>query len=78
MTQLSTSDQLLLMAYGELGGDEARALQEQLRTDKELATEWYAILRLTGHLNKAVFEPSQTSLRIVLEHSSHTEHLQEI
>ena len=78
MVQLSTSDQLLLMAYGELAGEDARHLQDQLKADKELAAEWYSILRLTGRLDHAVFAPSQTSLRIVLEHSSHTEHLQEI
>jgi hypothetical protein len=78
MVQISTSDQLLLMAYGELGGDDARVLQEQLKADTELASEWHSILRLTGKLDSAVYTPSPTSLRIVLEHSSHTEHLQEI
>ena len=78
MVQLSTSDQLLLMAYGELSSADARALQEQIKADNDLATQWYDILRLTGHLDHITSSPSETSLRIVLEHSYKTEHLQEI
>lgn len=78
MVQLSTSDQLLLMAYGELNSRDARALQEQIQSDETLADEWYSILRLTGRLDKFSLSPSETSLRIVLEHSYKTEHLQEI
>lgn len=78
MVQLSTSDQLLLMAYGELNSRDARALQEKIQADAELAKEWHSILRLTGRLDKVIDSPSETSLRIVLEHSYKTEHLQEI
>jgi hypothetical protein len=66
------------MAYGELNSEDARALQEQLKSDDEMAREWYSILRLTGQLDKLTLSPSETSLRIVLEHSYKTEHLQEI
>jgi hypothetical protein len=78
MVQLSTFDQLLLMAYGELNPKDARALQDQLKADNDLAREWHSILRLTGQLDKAMIAPSDTSLKIVLEHSYKTEHLQEI
>jgi len=78
MVQISTSDQLLLMAYGELSSADARALQEQLKNDGELAREWHAILRITGRLDNVSISPSETSLRIVLDHSYKTEHLQEI
>ena len=78
MIQLSTSDQLLLMAYGELDSKDARTLQAQIQADEELAKEWYSILRLTGRLDKLSVSPSETSLKIVLEHSYKTEHLQEI
>jgi anti-sigma factor RsiW len=74
----STFDQLLLMAYGELDPTDARALQEQIMADNALAQEWYAILRLTGELDHMISSPSETSLRIVLDHSYKTEHLQEI
>lgn len=78
MVQISTSDQLLLMAYGELNNEDARTLQEQLKSDNDLAKEWHSILRLTGKLDKVSLSPSETSLKIVLEHSYKTEHLQEI
>jgi len=78
MVQLSTSDQLLLMAYGELNSKDARSLQEQIQADEALSQEWHSILRLTGRLDKVIDSPSETSLRIVLEHSYKTEHLQEI
>jgi len=78
MIQASTFDQLLLMAYGELNSEDARALQEQLKSDEELAREWHSILRLSGQLDQVSLSPSETSLKIVLEHSYKTEHLQEI
>jgi hypothetical protein len=78
MIQQSTSDQLLLMAYGELNPIDSRILQEQIMADNALAQEWYSILRLTGQLDKVSSSPSETSVRIVVEHSYKTEHLQEI
>ena len=66
------------MAYGELNSEDARALQEQLKSDEELAREWHSILRLSGQLDQVSLSPSETSLKIVLEHSYKTEHLQEI
>lgn len=78
MVKISTSDQLLLLAYGELETEQARLLQDKISRDKALAAEWHRTLRQTGKLSGIQFSPSQTSLRIVMEHSSHTEHLQEI
>ena len=78
MIHRSTSDQLLLLAYGELKGDEASALIAQIGTDPELAREWNAIKQMTTQLNDTIVAPSETSLKIVLEHSCKTEHIQEI
>jgi hypothetical protein len=78
MVQISTSDQLLLMAYGELNSIDARTLQAQIQADSELAREWHSILRVLGRLDTVQASPSETSLKIVLEHSYKTEHLQEI
>ncbi len=78
MVQISTLDQLLLMAYGELSPEDARSLQEQLKSDNNLAQEWHSILRITGQLDKLSIAPSETSFRIVIEHSHKSEHLQEI
>ncbi len=66
------------MAYGELNSEDARALQEQIKSDNDLAKEWHSMLRLSGRLDKVSLSPSETSLRIVLDHSYKTEHLQEI
>jgi hypothetical protein len=78
MATLSTFDQLLLMAYGELSSVDARSLQDQIKTDNDLAKEWHSILRLTGRMDNIIYSPSDTSLKIVIEHSYKTEHLQEI
>jgi hypothetical protein len=78
MIQISTSDRLLLLAYGELNPHDARILQEHISADTDIAAEWHDILRLTGKLDHFNLSPSETSLKIVLEHSYKTEHLQEI
>jgi hypothetical protein len=78
MIQSSTSDQLLLLAYGELNGAEASALLVQISSDPAIAAEWDAIKQLTSELSDTTYAPSETSLKIVLEHSYKTEHMQEI
>ena len=78
MKQISTSDQLLLLAYGELNGVEASALMAQIGSNPEIAQEWAEIKNLTSELSDDTFTPSETSLKIVLEHRFKTEHLQEI
>ena len=78
MKQLSTSDQILLMAYGELDSQNARKLQQQIETDPELFKEWQSVNMLVNELDNMALTPSETSLKIVLEHSYKTEHLQEI
>jgi hypothetical protein len=78
MTKSSTSDQLILLAYGELTGAEASALLAQIGSDAGLAQDWDTIKQLTAELSNASVSPSETSLKIVLEHSFKTEHMQEI
>ncbi|MCW3126694.1 MAG: hypothetical protein JWO03_2352 [Bacteroidetes bacterium] len=78
MIQSSTSDQLILLAYGELKGAEASALIAQIGSDPELAQEWDSIKLITSELSETMLSPSDTSLKIVLEHSCKTEHAQEI
>jgi hypothetical protein len=78
MIQSSTYDQLILLAYGELNGAEASALLARIGADAELAGQWDTIKNLTGELDKGMVAPSDTSLKIVLEYSNKTEHLQEI
>ena len=78
MIKSSTSDQLILLAYGELNGAETSALLAQIGSDAALAQEWDTIKQLTAELSDAFVSPSETSLKIVLEHSYKTEHMQEI
>ncbi|MBS1623524.1 MAG: hypothetical protein JSS76_06405 [Bacteroidetes bacterium] len=78
MIQSSTSDSLLLLAYGELPESEASALREQIASDPVLAAEWDAIRLTIDELSATSVSPSETSTKIVLEHSCKTEHLQDI
>lgn len=78
MIQSSTSDKLILLAYGELNGAEASDLLAQISADAELVREWENIKQMTSELSADNCSPSETSLKIVLEHSFKTEHMQEI
>ena len=78
MKQISTSDQLLMLAYGELNGATASALLARIGSDEDLAREWDSVKEMTSELSDNTFSPSETSLKIVLEHSYKTEHMQEI
>ena len=78
MKQVSTSDQLLLLSYGELARQDALKLQEHIICDNDLAFQWDSLCHMVSEMDRLVFGPSDTSLRIVLEHSYKTEHLQEI
>ena len=78
MIQSSTSDQLILLAYGELTGAESSALLSRIGTEPELAREWDSLKEIRSELSDAIVSPSDTSLKIVLEHSCKTEHIQEI
>ncbi len=78
MIQSSTSDLLILLAYGELPETEATVLQAQIAADPVLAAEWDAIRQTIDELSGISLSPSETSTKIVLEHSCKTEHLQDI
>lgn len=78
MIQSSTSDLLILLAYGELPENEAAALQAQIAAEPALAAEWEAVRQTIDELSTISLSPSETSTKIVLEHSCKTEHLQDI
>jgi hypothetical protein len=78
MKQVSTSDQLLLLSYGELPSQDALKLQEQIICDDDLAYQWDTLCHTVSEMDRLLFSPSDTSVRIVQEHSYKTEHLQEI
>ncbi len=78
MEQTSTQDLLILHAYGETTLEQRESLAKQLASDETLQEELLEIIRTKRELNSQMKSPSVTSLRIIMEHSYKTEHLQEI
>ena len=78
MKQISTSNQLLSLAYDELTAPEAALLRSEIANDETLSQEWHTIRQMKAELNSLTRSPSRTSLSIILDHSLHSEQLQEI
>lgn len=75
MNQISTNNLLLQLAYGELSEQDATTLMEKISQDSDLLKEWETILAAKEELNFSVKKPSETSLKIIMEHSRKTEHI---
>jgi hypothetical protein len=58
MKQISTSDQLLMLAYGELNGAAASELLARIGSDEDLRKEWDTIKQMTSELSDNTFSPS--------------------
>ena len=78
MKQTSTQDLLVLHAYGETSLEQKEFLATELATGETLQEELMELIRAKRQLNSKMKSPSETSLRIIMEHSYKTEHLQEI
>ena len=78
MKQTSTPDLLILHAYGETTQDQKQLLAKELTEEAGLQEELMEIIRTKRRLNSKIMSPSNTSLRIIMEHSHKSEHLQEI
>jgi len=78
MERTSTQDLLILHAYGETSPEQREFLATQLAMNENLQEELMDIIRTKRELTSQTKSPSQTSLRIIMEHSYKTEHLQEI
>ena len=74
----STLDLLLLHAYGETTLEERELLAAELSENESLQEELMEMVQTKRQLNSQMKSPSETSLRIIMEHSYKTEHLQEI
>lgn len=74
----STLDLLLLHAYGETTLEERELLAAELSENENLQEELMELVQTKRQLNNQMKSPSETSLRIIMEHSYKTEHLQEI
>ena len=78
MIQTSTLDLLVLHAYGETTLQQKEFLATQLAINENLQDELMELIRAKRQLNAKMKSPSNTSVRIIMEHSYKTEHLQEI
>ena len=78
MIQTSTPNLLLLHAYGETTEEQKEVLATELIKDPVLHEEFVTVIKSKRALNNEMKSPSNTSVRIIMEHSYKTEHLQEI
>jgi hypothetical protein len=78
MKQTSTQDLLVLHAYGETNLEQKEFLAAELAIGDNLQEELMELIRAKRQLYSKLKSPSPTSLRIIMEHSYKTEHLQEI
>jgi hypothetical protein len=78
MKQTSTQDLLVLHAYGETTNEQKDLLAQELASEATLQEDLNELIRAKRMLNSKTLSPSKTSLRIIMEHSYKTEHLQEI
>jgi len=74
----STLELLLLHAYNETTEPQKEFLATELAKDLALHEDFMEIIRAKRTLNRNLKSPSPTSVRIIMEHSYKTEHLQEI
>ena len=78
MIQTSTQDLLILHTYGETTEQQKQQLATELAVNVELHEDLMELIRAKKYLNSKMKSPSATSVRIIMEHSFKTEHLQEI
>ena len=78
MEQISTQNLLLLHAYGETTPAQRVLIEKELAASPVLQQEWAELQETMNVLNGKMKSPSNTSVRIIMEHSHKTEHLQEI
>ena len=74
----STHQLLLLHAYNETTEPQKEFLATELAKDSSLQEDMMEMIRAKRVLNAKMKSPSATSVRIIMEHSYKTEHLQEI
>jgi anti-sigma factor RsiW len=78
MEQTSTLDLLTLHVYGETSLEEREHLAQLLAEDDNLQEQLMELVQTKRELNSFMKKPSDTSLRIIMEHSRKSEQLQEI
>lgn len=76
MTETSTQNLLLLHAYNETNEAQKEQIALELAKDPSLQADLMEMIRAKRTLNSKMKSPSETSIRIIMEHSHKTEHLQ--
>ncbi|MBL0310975.1 MAG: hypothetical protein IPP77_15295 [Bacteroidetes bacterium] len=72
-----TQELLVRHLYGETTEAERELIARELVLNESLHTELEELLEAKGLLNGKMKQPSNTSIRIIMEYSDKTEHLQE-
>ncbi len=78
MIQISTQNLLTLHAYGETSESQKQMLSDEIAANPELHQNLIELIKVKRQLNTKMVSPSETSIRIIMNHSHRTEHLQEI
>lgn len=75
MTQNTTQEHLILLAYGELNDEERKMAESAMAGNPELRNFYQSVLQSKQLLNTIKENPHPTTLSIISEHShdSHTE-----
>lgn len=68
MNPTSTQEQLIRFIYHECTPKERHAISRAIHEKEELAQEYAGLKRLQEHLNSEYYEPSQTSIDIIMQH----------
>jgi len=78
MIQTSTQNLLVLHTYNETTEAQKQQLASEMATSESLHEELMELVKAKKQLNRLMKSPSETSIRIIMEHSHKTEHLHEV
>lgn len=78
MIQTSTQNLLVLHTYNETNEAQKQQLAVEMATSESLHEELMELVKAKKQLNRLMKSPSETSIRIIMEHSHKTEHLHEV
>ena len=73
MRKRYTENDLVAYLYGEMSLEEQIALEKHLKDNGELKNHLEELKKAQGLLNKGVFSPSPSSVKIILEHDKRGE-----
>ncbi len=77
MKQTSTSQLVLIHAYGETSQAQRETIEKEFSENSTLYEEYMNVIKVKRMLNGKMKSPSATSVRIIMQYSCKNEHLQE-